>query len=163
MKEVQTGGSLYFIAGWLLQTVGTCELRKLIVEKVRRDRINHSIEQLRALLNQEDPSGAQPPSKLEKADILEMAVGLLRQRAMVCVAPSYSQGFSQCLQETLRHLSLHAPLQPAEREEIKRFYVLQRAALQRHMSGETGHRTVARKRSSSRSSARCHGTLWRPW
>ncbi|KAM7401501.1 hypothetical protein PAMP_016810 [Pampus punctatissimus] len=52
---------------------------------------------------------------------------------------------------------------PAEREEIKRFYVLQRAALQRHMSGERGRRTVARKRSSSRSSARCHGSLWRPW
>ncbi|XP_071380020.1 transcription factor HES-5-like [Centroberyx affinis] len=139
------------------------KLRKLMVEKVRRDRINHSIEQLRALLNQGEPSGGQPPNKLEKADILEMAVGFLRQRAMACVAPSYSQGFSQCLQETLRHLSLHAPLEPAEREEIKRFYVLQRAALQRHMSGEQGRRTVARKRSSSRSSARSHSSLWRPW
>uniref|UniRef100_A0A672Z8V0 BHLH domain-containing protein n=1 Tax=Sphaeramia orbicularis TaxID=375764 RepID=A0A672Z8V0_9TELE len=141
-------------------------LRKLVVEKVRRDRINHSIEQLRALLNQGDPSGGgQPPSKLEKADILEMAVSFLRQRAMAQVAPSYSQGFSQCLQETLRHLSLHAPLEPAEREEIKRFYVLQRVALQRHMTGEQSRRTVARKRSSSsRSSSRSHhGSLWRPW
>lgn len=130
------------------------QLRKLMVEKVRRDRINHSIEQLRALLQRAEPS-----CRLEKADILEMAVGLLRQRALARVAPSYSQGFSQCLQETLRHLSLHAALQPAEREEIKRFYVLQRAALQRHMSGQRGRRTVARKRSS----ARCHGSLWRPW
>ncbi|KAM3877736.1 transcription factor HES-5-like [Diretmus argenteus] len=140
------------------------KLRKLMVEKVRRDRINHSIEQLRTLLNPGEPSGGRrPPSRLEKADILEMAVSFLRHRAAACVAPSYSQGFSQCLQETLRHLSLHAPLQPAEREEIKRFYVLQRAALQRHVSGEQGRRTVVRKRSTSRTSQRSHGSLWRPW
>nr|XP_046241165.1 transcription factor HES-5-like [Scatophagus argus] len=139
------------------------KLRKLMVEKVRRDRINHSIERLRALLTRAEPSGGQPPCRLEKADILELAAGLLRQRALVRVAPSYSQGFSQCLQETLRHLSLHAPLRPAEMEEIKRFYVLQRAALQRHVSGEQSRRSAARKRSASRSSARCHGSLWRPW
>ncbi|KAF7662307.1 hypothetical protein LDENG_00238800 [Lucifuga dentata] len=139
------------------------KMRKLMVEKVRRDRINHSTEQLRTLLNQGEPSGGQPPSKLEKADILEMAVSFLRRRAMACVAPSYSQGFSQCLQETLRHLSLHAPLQPAEREEIKRFYVRQRAALERQMSGAQSRRTVARKRSASRSSSRSRGSFWRPW
>uniref|UniRef100_UPI0037E72225 transcription factor HES-5-like n=1 Tax=Semicossyphus pulcher TaxID=241346 RepID=UPI0037E72225 len=146
-----------------VDTNSSNKLRKLMVEKVRRDRINHCIEQLRALLNRGDPSGGQPPSKLEKADILELAVGLLKQRALARGAPSYSQGFSQCLQETLRHLSLHAPLQPEEREEIKRFYVLQRAALQRHVCGEQSRRNVARKRSASRSSARSRSSLWRPW
>lgn len=139
------------------------KLRKLMAEKVRRDRINNSIEELRGLLNPAVPPGAQTPSRLEKADILELAVGLLKRRALARVAPSYSQGFSQCLQETLRHLSLHAPLQPAEREEIKRFYVLQRAALQRHVCGEQRRRSATRKRSSSRSSARSHSALWRPW
>ncbi|XP_039971986.1 transcription factor HES-5-like [Xiphias gladius] len=150
---------------------GSNKLRKLTVEKVRRDRINRSIERLGALLNRGEPSGGQPPSRLEKADILEMAVSFLRQRALARVAPSssrgpsrgFSRGFSQCLQETLRHLSLHAPLQPAEREEIKRFYVRQRAALQRHVSGEQGRRTVSRKRAGYRSPARSHGSLWRPW
>ncbi|XP_037635814.1 transcription factor HES-5-like [Sebastes umbrosus] len=143
------------------------KLRKLSVEKLRRDRINRSIEQLRVLLNREEPSGGpqQPSSsRLEKADILQLSVGFLRQRALLArVAPSYSRGFSQCLQETLRHLSLHSPLQPADREHIKRFYVLQRAALHRHMSGEQGRPSAARKRSNSRSSSRCHGSLWRPW
>ncbi|XP_070849425.1 transcription factor HES-5-like [Chaetodon trifascialis] len=139
------------------------KLRKLTVEKARRDRINRSIEQLRALLNQEGPSGARPSCKLEKADILELAVGLLRWRTLAHDAPTYSQGFSQCLQETLRHLSLHAALRPAEREEIKRFYVLQRATVQRHMSAERGRRSAAWKQAASRSSARCHSSLWRPW
>lgn len=139
------------------------QLRKLVVEKVRRDRINHSIEELKSLLNRGEQSSGQTSSKMEKADILEMAVHFLRQRAIAGVAPSYSQGFSQCLEETLRHLSLHAPLQPAEREEIKRFYVLQRTSLQRRMSGAQGRRTVAVKRSTSRSSPRSQGSLWRPW
>ncbi|KAK7916481.1 hypothetical protein WMY93_012242 [Mugilogobius chulae] len=125
------------------------KLRKLVVEKVRRERINASIEQLKALLNLDEyePTG-RAQSKLEKADILEIAVCFLRQRAIASVVPSYSQGFSQCLQETLRHLSLHAPLQHAEREEIKRFYVVQRAALHRHIADE--HSTSKRP-------------LWRPW
>ncbi|KAM4612766.1 transcription factor HES-5-like [Polymixia lowei] len=141
------------------------KLRKLMVEKVRRDRINHSIEQLRTLLNRgEEIDGQTSSSKLDKADILEKAVSFMTQRAIACIAPSYFQGFSQCLQETLRHLSLHAPLQPAEREEIKRFYVLQRTALQRQMSGDHRRRTVSMKRSGSRSSsARSQGSLWRPW
>ncbi|KAM3620995.1 uncharacterized protein V6R79_004625 [Siganus canaliculatus] len=147
------------------------KLRKLMVEKVRRDRINHSIEQLRTLLRQQEPSGGSPTSspvpspasRLEKADILELAVRLLRQRAAARTAPAYSQGFSQCLQETLRHLSLHAPLEAAEREEIKRFYVVQRAALHRHLCAEQRRGSAARKRSSARSTARCHNTLWRPW
>ncbi|XP_065811548.1 transcription factor HES-5-like [Labrus bergylta] len=144
-----------------VETNSTNKLRKLMVEKVRRDRINQSIEQLRALLNLEaSPPGLEtPPSRLEKADILEQAVGLLRRRALARAAPSYSQGFSQCLQETLRHLSLHAPLQPADREEIKGFYVHQRAALQRHVSGEQSRGSAARKWSSSRG----HSSLWRPW
>ncbi|CAL1609029.1 unnamed protein product [Knipowitschia caucasica] len=131
------------------------KLRKLVVEKVRRERINNSIEQLKALLSLEEyePSGrsqaqAQLQPRLEKADVLEMAVCFLRQRAIASAVPSYSQGFSQCLQETLRHLSLHAPLQHAEREEIKRFYVVQRAALHRHIADE--HSTSKRP-------------LWRPW
>ncbi|XP_058516987.1 transcription factor HES-5 [Ochotona princeps] len=52
-------------------------LRKPVVEKMRRDRINSSIEQLKLLLEQEF-ARHQPNSKLEKADILEMAVSYLK-------------------------------------------------------------------------------------
>jgi hairy and enhancer of split protein 5 len=48
-----------------------------VVEKMRRDRINSSIEQLKLLLEQEF-ARHQPNSKLEKADILEMAVSYLK-------------------------------------------------------------------------------------
>uniref|UniRef100_A0A7N6BP58 BHLH domain-containing protein n=1 Tax=Anabas testudineus TaxID=64144 RepID=A0A7N6BP58_ANATE len=46
---------------------------KPLVEKLRRERINSSIEQLKSLLGPEFLK-QQPESKLEKADILEMTV-----------------------------------------------------------------------------------------
>ncbi|XP_063767755.1 transcription factor HES-5-like [Eleginops maclovinus] len=56
----------------------THKLRKPLVEKVRRERINSSIEQIKSLLGAEFLQ-QQPDSKLEKADILEMTVCVLRQ------------------------------------------------------------------------------------
>ncbi|XP_049433466.1 transcription factor HES-5-like [Epinephelus fuscoguttatus] len=53
-------------------------LRKPLVEKLRRERINSSIEQLKSLLGPEFLK-QQPDSKLEKADILEMTVCVLTQ------------------------------------------------------------------------------------
>ncbi|XP_008407355.2 transcription factor HES-5-like [Poecilia reticulata] len=52
------------------------KLRKPLVEKLRRERINSSIEQLNSLLGPEFLN-QQPESKLEKADILEMTVCFL--------------------------------------------------------------------------------------
>ncbi|XP_040285785.1 transcription factor HES-5-like isoform X1 [Bufo bufo] len=54
------------------------KLRKPVIEKMRRDRINSSIEQLHILLEKEFQRH-QLPSKPEKADILEMAVTLLQR------------------------------------------------------------------------------------
>ncbi|XP_015243508.1 PREDICTED: transcription factor HES-4-like [Cyprinodon variegatus] len=54
------------------------KLRKPLVEKLRRERINSSIEQLKALLGPELLK-QQPDSKMEKADILEMTVCFLLQ------------------------------------------------------------------------------------
>ncbi|XP_069388246.1 transcription factor HES-4-like [Paralichthys olivaceus] len=54
------------------------KLRKPLVEKLRRERINSSIEQLKSLLGPEFIK-QQPDSKLEKADILEMTVDFLTQ------------------------------------------------------------------------------------
>ncbi|KAM7005957.1 LOW QUALITY PROTEIN: uncharacterized protein LKV04_002615 [Tautogolabrus adspersus] len=55
----------------------THKLRKPLVEKLRRERINSSIEQLKSLLGPEFLK--QADSKLEKADILEMTVCVLRR------------------------------------------------------------------------------------
>ncbi|XP_061834012.1 transcription factor HES-5-like [Nerophis lumbriciformis] len=55
------------------------KLRKPMVEKLRRDRINTCIEQLKNILEKEFRQ-QEPNSKLEKADILEMTVSFLRQQ-----------------------------------------------------------------------------------
>ncbi|XP_020796233.2 transcription factor HES-5-like [Boleophthalmus pectinirostris] len=52
------------------------KMRKPVVEKLRRERINSSIEQLKSLLCAEFLQ-QQPDSKLEKADVLEMTVTVL--------------------------------------------------------------------------------------
>ncbi|KAG9481989.1 hypothetical protein GDO78_010944 [Eleutherodactylus coqui] len=57
---------------------GIRKLRKPAIEKMRRDRINSSIEQLRILLEKEFQRH-QLPSKPEKADILEMTVTFLQR------------------------------------------------------------------------------------
>ncbi|GLD58161.1 enhancer of split mbeta protein-like protein, partial [Lates japonicus] len=56
----------------------THKLKKPLVEKLRRERINSSIEQLKSFLGPEFLK-QQPDSKLEKADILEMTVCFLTQ------------------------------------------------------------------------------------
>ncbi|KAK6318933.1 hypothetical protein J4Q44_G00101440 [Coregonus suidteri] len=88
----------------------TNTLRKPVVEKLRRDRINNSIEQLKSLLDPEILN-QQPDFKLEKADILEMTVCLLRRQqqnqpvsSSSCSAP-FNQGYSRCVQEIVHFLS----------------------------------------------------------
>ncbi|XP_033824720.1 hairy-related 12 [Periophthalmus magnuspinnatus] len=54
------------------------KLRKPVVEKMRRDRINGCIEQLKVLLEKE--LHREGCSKLEKADVLEMTVCFLKQQ-----------------------------------------------------------------------------------
>ncbi|XP_031589055.1 enhancer of split mdelta protein-like [Oreochromis aureus] len=56
----------------------THKLTKPLVEKLRRERINTCIEQLKSLLGPEFLK-QQPDSKLEKADILEVTVCFLTQ------------------------------------------------------------------------------------
>ncbi|XP_019396813.1 PREDICTED: transcription factor HES-2-like isoform X1 [Crocodylus porosus] len=68
------------------------KLRKPVVEKMRRDRINSSIEQLKVLLEKEFQR-LQPNSKLEKADILEVAVSYLKQQSQVQARGGYPAYF----------------------------------------------------------------------
>ncbi|XP_053545840.1 transcription factor HES-5 [Bombina bombina] len=84
------------------------KLRKPMVEKMRRDRINNSIEQLKNLLEKEF-NKEEPNVKLEKADILEMAVSFLQQQkgqssSLNSLEQEYRQGFSSCLREAMQFL-----------------------------------------------------------
>ncbi|XP_078497052.1 transcription factor HES-5-like [Lissotriton helveticus] len=91
------------------------KIRKPAVEKMRRDRINNSIEQLKHLM--ETQFQAQPANaKLEKADILEMAVSYLKEQSQpqtVVVpfhkhaSPGFQEGYSRCFQEAYRFLLAH--------------------------------------------------------
>ncbi|KAJ7306447.1 hypothetical protein JRQ81_009800 [Phrynocephalus forsythii] len=104
------------------------KLRKPVVEKMRRDRINSSIEQLKVLLEREFQR-QQPNSKLEKADILEVAVSYLQQQhqmqgyAFGHKNPEldFNTGYLRCLREALYFLSLCEPKRETQRQLIKHF------------------------------------------
>ncbi|KAM6946861.1 transcription factor HES-5-like [Lycodopsis pacificus] len=90
------------------------KLRKPAVEKMRRDRINGCIEQLKVLLEEEFHE-RDPNAKLEKADVLEMTVGFLkrqlrlRPRVSVDHVAAHGDGYSRCWEETLHFLSTGSP------------------------------------------------------
>ncbi|KAI5093355.1 hairy-related 2 isoform X1, partial [Silurus meridionalis] len=130
-------------------------------EKMHQDRMNSSIEHLRIIFYSIIIIPEEQALKLEKADILEMAVMFLRQKACSRANSSFARGFSQCFHEMLRHVSLHAHLPPRDREEIKRFYVLQRIILR--LGSMLPNHSHLVYRSLKRTSSRNRVALWRPW
>uniref|UniRef100_A0A3B4F0X5 Uncharacterized protein n=1 Tax=Pundamilia nyererei TaxID=303518 RepID=A0A3B4F0X5_9CICH len=84
----------------------THKLRKPLVEKISRERINSSIEQLKSLPGPE-PLKQQPDSKLEKPDVLEMTVCYLRrlQQQHQTAESVLEQSYSRCAQEMVNFLS----------------------------------------------------------
>ncbi|XP_069597328.1 transcription factor HES-5-like [Ranitomeya imitator] len=89
---------------------GLRKLRKPVIEKMRRDRINSSIEQLRVLLEKEFQRH-QLPSKPEKADILEMTVTFLQrhmaERDVTASSQARREGYSTCVQDAVTFLTQH--------------------------------------------------------
>eukprot|EP00058_Branchiostoma_floridae_P028475 XP_002613966.1 hypothetical protein BRAFLDRAFT_116863 [Branchiostoma floridae] len=96
-------------------TTMSCERRKSskpIMEKRRRARINESLNQLKTLILDALKKDSSRQNKLEKADILEMAVRYLRdiQRHQLTVSAStdpgtharYRAGFNHCTAEVSR-------------------------------------------------------------
>ncbi|XP_034021521.1 transcription factor HES-5-like [Thalassophryne amazonica] len=79
------------------------KLRKPVVEKMRRDRINSCIEQLKVLLEKEFHK-QDPNAKLEKADVLEMTVVFLKQQLQP-QGSDHGEGYSRCWKETLHFLT----------------------------------------------------------
>lgn len=123
------------------------------MEKLRRERINSSIEQLKSLLGPE-LLNQQPDSKMEKADVLEMTVCVLRQlqqqQKRAIGSTAVEQGYSRCVQEVGHFLSRER-LQTQTRL-IKHFSMLQSPASE-----------ALPARSSSTKENPAKQSHWRPW
>lgn len=122
---------------------------------MRRDRINRCIEQLKVLLKAEIKA-SQPCSKLEKADVLETAVIYLKNNAWPRAsspstdahAQSYADGFSRCIEETARFLSVHNQQQ------------ITKPVLMGHFDGA---KVSAQDSCQIASKSTREQALWRPW
>uniref|UniRef100_A0A673G2L1 BHLH domain-containing protein n=1 Tax=Sinocyclocheilus rhinocerous TaxID=307959 RepID=A0A673G2L1_9TELE len=88
------------------------KLRKPMVEKMCRDRINSSIEQLKCLLAPEFLK-QQPDSKLEEADILEMKLNFLLRHN--CVSVRLCTSYEDTEPEKTKHFQ---KLQQNRRESV---------------------------------------------
>uniref|UniRef100_A0A3B4DDA5 BHLH domain-containing protein n=1 Tax=Pygocentrus nattereri TaxID=42514 RepID=A0A3B4DDA5_PYGNA len=124
-------------------------LRKPVVEKMRRDRINSSIEQLKTPLTPEFLN-QQPDSKLEKADIVEMTI-------------TVSQSFSRCVHEVLQFLSKEEVKTQSQRKLLNHFQNLQPSTEEKRRESDlpllssTDQLTIRKEKSSVQSALR------RPW
>ncbi|XP_069804351.1 transcription factor HES-5-like [Dendropsophus ebraccatus] len=137
---------------------GLRKLRKPLIEKMRRDRINSSIEQLRLLL--ENECQRHPvPSKPEKADILEMAVTFLQrlhmaERSKSASSQAQREGYSTCVQDSITFLSQ----QPRHRQLQSQLLQNLPGALSPPLS-PCIYQTPSKQQSPPDSSK----ALWRPW
>ncbi|XP_029548547.1 transcription factor HES-5-like [Salmo trutta] len=146
----------------------TNKLRKPVVEKLRRDRINNSIEQLKSLLVPEI-FNQQPDSKLDKADILEMTVCILRQQqqnqsvsSSSCSAP-VNQGYSRCVQEIVHFLSKDELKTQSQRRLLSHFQSLQPSSDKNRIESDHPQLSSPAQHSISKDKSPVNITLWRPW
>ncbi|XP_041671318.1 transcription factor HES-5-like [Cheilinus undulatus] len=143
------------------------KLRKPLVEKLRRERINSSIEQLKSLLAPEFLQ-QQPDSKLEKADILEMTVCVLRrlqrqQKNQAVSSSAVNKGYSMCVQEASHFLSRQQVDIMTQRRLISHFNKLQSSSDNNLTEADlcplssTVHTSITKEKSPVNSA------VWRPW
>ncbi|XP_075376998.1 transcription factor HES-5-like [Mycteria americana] len=149
------------------------KLRKPVVEKMRRDRINSSIEQLKMLLEKEFQRH-QPNSKLEKADILEVAVSYLKQQSQLQdqtlihknLEQDFNSGYLRCLKEAMHFLSYYEPKKETQVQLIKHFCKAQMGADVTYSpalrSPPVSPCLFARKQPAQKTVAAA-STIWRPW
>ncbi|XP_043219347.1 transcription factor HES-4-like [Amphibalanus amphitrite] len=95
-------------------------INKPIMEKRRRARINDSLSQLKSLVLEGLKKDPARHSKLEKADILEMAVKHLRslQARPERAAARYREGYVECRREVAAYLSRDAGLDSGLRQRL---------------------------------------------
>ncbi|XP_052330553.1 transcription factor HES-5-like [Oncorhynchus keta] len=146
----------------------TKKLRKPVVEKLRRDRINNSIEQLKSLLIPEILN-QQADYKLDKADILEMTVCFLRQQqqnqpvsSSSCSAP-VNQGYSRCVQEIVHFLSKCEQKSQSQRRLLNHFQSLQPSSDKNKRKIDRPQLSSPAQHSISKDKSPVNIAPWRPW
>uniref|UniRef100_A0A8C0V7U4 Transcription factor HES-5-like n=1 Tax=Cyanistes caeruleus TaxID=156563 RepID=A0A8C0V7U4_CYACU len=117
------------------------KLRKPVVEKMRRDRINSSIEQLKLLLEKE----------FQRHHYLKQQRSFHKSSQF-----DFREGYSRCLQEAFYFLSLHKVRTETQTKLLSHFQKSQPSAPE--VSFSCGNADAPKQVSSKDSSP-----LWRPW
>uniref|UniRef100_A0A672Z6F5 Transcription factor HES-5 n=2 Tax=Sphaeramia orbicularis TaxID=375764 RepID=A0A672Z6F5_9TELE len=140
----------------------THKLRKPLVEKLRRERINSSIEQLKSLLGPEFLQ-QQPDSKMEKADILEMTVCFLRrlQQQQQNQTATADKGYSKCSQEVVNFLSKEEVQTQSQRRLKNHFNKMQSSSDMKEEDFCLQRSTV--QTSITKDKSPVSSAPWRPW
>ncbi|KAG7257721.1 hypothetical protein CRUP_029373 [Coryphaenoides rupestris] len=142
------------------------EIRKPLVEKLRRERINSSIEQLKSLLGPEFLK-QEPDAKMEKADILEMTVDFVRQHQLYRHRDSCSsaanQGHSRCVQEMVHFLSKDEVKTQSSRRLLHDFQNLQSFSDSRLTEAGSLQLSSPLQPSITKEKSSVHSAPWRPW
>ncbi|XP_074507745.1 transcription factor HES-5-like [Sebastes fasciatus] len=145
----------------------THKLRKPLVEKLRRERINSSIEQLKSLLGP-DFLKQQPDAKLEKADILEMTVCVLRrlqqhQQHQPADSAAVNQGYSRCVREVTHFLSKEEVKTQPQRRLLKHFNKLQSSSDNNLREADFSLLSSTVQTSITKEKSPVDSAVWRPW
>uniref|UniRef100_A0A3Q3WYI4 Transcription factor HES-5 n=1 Tax=Mola mola TaxID=94237 RepID=A0A3Q3WYI4_MOLML len=143
------------------------KLRKPLVEKLRRERINSSIEQLKSLLGPEFLK-QQPDSKLEKADILEMTVCVLRrlqqqQQRQAADLAAVDMGYSRCVQVVQRFLSREQVMTQSQIRLMKHINQLQSSSEKNLTAADFSPLSSTVHSSITKEQSPVNSALWRPW
>ena len=141
------------------------QLRKPLVEKLRRDRINSSIEQLKSLLGPKFLK-QQPDSKMEKADILEMTVCLLtqlQQQNQAVESAAVDQGYSRCVREVAHFLSKEKVKTQSQRRLLNHFNKLQSSSEKNLREADFSPLSSTVQTSITKEKSPVNSALWRPW
>ncbi|XP_063330131.1 transcription factor HES-5-like [Pelmatolapia mariae] len=140
------------------------KLRKPLVEKLRRERINTCIEQLKSLLGPEFLK-QQPDSKLEKADILEMTVCFLRrlqQQRKAVDSAAVDKGYSRCVQEVAHVLSKEEVNTLSHRRLLNHINKLQNSS-DNLREADISRLSYTVQTTMTKDKTRVNSSLWRPW
>ena len=144
------------------------QIRKPLVEKLRRERINSSIEQLKSLLGPEFLK-QEPDSKMEKADILEMTVDFLRRLHLyrhgnsVSGVSAANQGHSRCVQEMVHFLSKDEVKTQSNRRLLDHFQNLRTSSDTRLTEGGSIQLSSPLKPNNTKEKSSVNSAIWRPW
>ncbi|KAJ3602038.1 hypothetical protein NHX12_029798 [Muraenolepis orangiensis] len=141
-------------------------IRKPLVERIRRERINSSIEQLQSLLGPEFLK-QEPDSKLEKADILEMTVDFVRQQQLYrhgnFCSSAANQGHSKCVKEMVHFLSKDELNTQSNRRLLDHFQNLQSSSDTRLTEAGSPQLSSPLQPSIIKEKRSVNNALWRPW